>query len=618
MSPRQTIANSVDYRTVSETLYDAVIIGSGVAGSIVAKELSEQGHRVLILEAGPDKHMTVAGFNKYGEHFHSAVEKDNNAPFPRNPNAPSPRSPDTRKLLPGEPSTSGYFVQRGPLALDSAYSRVAGGTTMHFQSTTLRMLPEDFKLRSHYGQGLDWPISYDDLMPYYRQAEFELGVSADVEDQAYQDIHFEPGYVYPMKKIPISYLDKAVAKGIDGSQIELDGQTLTLKVRSIPQGRNGIPNPEYDNGKGYVPVGAVSAHQAESGQRCQGNANCTPICPVQAKYDGRKTLNKALRTGRVDFLSQAVASQIQIDPANGRVTSIQFKAYHNLTSPEHETGEVRGKLFVLAANAVENARLMLASGLRSTSGLVGKNLMDHPYLLAWALMPEVTGTMRGPLGTSGIEEFRNGSFRHKQSAFRIDIHNEGWGWATGSPYTDLVDIVDNKNKYGHELRKQLIDRISRQLLLAIMCELPADPSNQVTIDPQYTDQLRNYRPVISFNISDYCLNAIAYARYISQRIFQRLGAEDYTHYDPSDYGYVTYQGQGYVFHGGNHFAGTHVMGTSKQNSVVDRRQRSWDHENLYLVGAGSMPSIGSSNTTLTLSALSFLSAKHILDDLKTF
>ena len=286
---------------------------------------------------------------------------------------------------------------------------------MHFQSTTLRMMPEDFKLRSQFGQGLDWPISYEDLMPYYRQADFEIGVSADVEDQAYHGIHFEPGYVYPMKRIPISYLDKMVAKGIDGTQVELDGQTRTVKVRSIPQGRNGIPNPEYDGGKGYIPVGAVSTHQIDMGERCQGNANCTPICPVQAKYDGRKTLNKALRTGRVDFLAQAVASQIQIDPANGRITTIQFKAYHSPTSPEHETGEVRGKLFVLAANAVENARLMLASGLRSSSGLVGKNLMDHPYLLAWGLMPQVTGTMRGPLGTSGIEEFRSGAFRSKQS-----------------------------------------------------------------------------------------------------------------------------------------------------------------------------------------------------------
>ena len=88
MSQSHTMANAVDYRSVSETLYDAVIIGSGVAGSIVAKELSEQGYHVLILEAGPDRDMTVAGFNTYVEHFHSTVEKDNNAPFPRNPNAP--------------------------------------------------------------------------------------------------------------------------------------------------------------------------------------------------------------------------------------------------------------------------------------------------------------------------------------------------------------------------------------------------------------------------------------------------------------------------------------------------------------------------------------------------
>ena len=87
MSESQTIATSVDYRTVSETLYDAVVIGSGVAGSIVAKELSEQGYRVLILEAGPAMDMTPAGFNQYVTHFHSSVEKDNNAPFPKNPNA---------------------------------------------------------------------------------------------------------------------------------------------------------------------------------------------------------------------------------------------------------------------------------------------------------------------------------------------------------------------------------------------------------------------------------------------------------------------------------------------------------------------------------------------------
>jgi choline dehydrogenase-like flavoprotein len=205
---------------------------------------------------------------------------------------------------------------------------------------------------------------------------------------------------------------------------------------------------------------------------------------------------------------------------------------------------------------------MLASDLPNTSGLMGRHLMDHPYLLAWALMPEVTGTMRGPICTSGFGTFRKGAFRHQQSAFGIDIHNDGWGWATGSPYSEVEDAIDNKNKFGQELRQTLINRISRQLLLASMCELPADPNNRVTIDPKYKDQLGNYRPVISFNISDYCLKTIAYARYLSRVIFQRLGAEDYTSYDPEDHAYFTYGGEGYFVRGGNHFSGTHVMGTT--------------------------------------------------------
>uniref|UniRef100_UPI0021B108C2 GMC family oxidoreductase n=1 Tax=Rhizobium laguerreae TaxID=1076926 RepID=UPI0021B108C2 len=81
----------------------------------------------------------------------------------------------------------------------------------------------------------------------------------------------------------------------------------------------------------------------------------------------------------------------------------------------------------------------------------------------------------------------------------------------------------------------------------------------------------------------------AYGRQFARTVFTRLGAQDHTHYDPSDFGYVAYEGQGYAIRGGNHLAGTHIMGTTKTNSVVDKNQRSWDHENLYLVGGGSMP-----------------------------
>ena len=119
-----------------------------------------------------------------------------------------PRSSDVRRIQPGETDATGYLVQNGPFAIDSTYTRVVGGTTMHWEGKTPRMLPEDFEMRTRFGQGLDWPISYEELAPYYRKAEGELGVSADVEDQAYLGVTFEPDYVYPMQKMPLSYLDR--------------------------------------------------------------------------------------------------------------------------------------------------------------------------------------------------------------------------------------------------------------------------------------------------------------------------------------------------------------------------------------------------------------------------
>lgn len=603
MSQSQTSVTYVNCQTVSETTYDVVIVGAGVAGAIVAKELSQQGKTVLILEAGQEKEFTIAGFQSYVDHFYGASEKNANSPYPENPNALSPTDDDK------------YFVEKGPMPLSGSYTRVPGGTTMHWEGKTPRMLPHDFKLHSLYGQGLDWPISYEDLMPYYRKAEQEIGVCGDVEEQKQLGLKFEDGYVFPMEKLPPSYLDQRVIDKVGGTKVEFYGESIELNFSTFPQGRNGIPNPKYDNGNRFTPDGVAATNPVQYGERCQGNANCVPICPVQAKYDARRTLMKAFHTGRVHILSQAVASRVKIDPVNGNVSAIDFKRYENPHSPDHTTGTAKGKLFVLAANAIENARLMLASELPSTSDMMGRHLMDHPFVLAWALMPEVTGTMRGPLVTSGIGTFRDGAFREKQSAFAVDIHNDGWGWATGSPKTEVLDAVDTKNKYGEELRQTLVSRISRQLLLAFMCELPPEASNRVTIDPNFKDKLGNYRPVINFNIPDYSRRTLAYSRKLSRVIFQRLGAEDYTHYDRQDPAYFEFEGESYSYKGGNHFSGTHIMGTTKHNSVVDRYLRSWDHHNLFLLGAGSMPTIGTSNTTVTIAALSFMAAEQILKDL---
>ncbi len=591
--------------------YDVIIVGSGVSGAIIAKTLGRKDLRVLILEAGSGKDVTIGDYEESLQRFYGATVKDNNSAYYDGRNAPMPRDFDTVKLNHGEVNSRGYLVQNGPFEIDSTYVRALGGTTRHWEGKALRMLPDDFRMRTIFGRGRDWPISYDELEPHYRMAERELGVSGDVEDQLYGGLRFPEGYVLPMHRMPPSYLDQVIARDVDGMEVTLADQTFGLKIRSTPQARNGVPNPQYDQGRGFKPSGAVSLDQAETGGRCQGNTNCVPICPVQAKYDARRTLVDAMRNGKVHLLARTVVTKVEIDAATGEVAGLVCKTYRDPDAPGHETRTFRARTYVLAANAVENARLMLASGLHGSSGLIGRNLMDHAYLLTWALMPEVVGALRGPLCTSGIEDLRTGNYRSRQAAVRFSIHNDGWGWATGSPYVDLLDLVERQNKFGADLRRGLVDRIARQVLIDCMIEVLPDEANRITVDPRYVDQLGNMRPVVSIGLPQYTLETVAFSRRLSRRIYQRLGAEDHSAYNPLAPGFVMHDGEGYVVRGGNHWAGTHIMGDTPSNSVVNEWQRSWDHRNLYLAGAGSMPSIGTANTTLTLAALCLRTAEDI-------
>ena len=367
-----------------------------------------------------------------------------------------PRGGDARGSAGRSRTPAATWSSTGPFATDTTYTRVLGGTTMHWEAKTPRMLPEDFDLRSRYGVGRDWPLSYEDLTPFYAQAEREIGVSAEVENQTFLGVHFEPDYVYPMHEMPPSYLDQVVAKGIDGTFVEVAGEQYELRVRTFPQGRNGIPNPAYDGGKGFVPIGAVSTSQVDEGGRCQGNTNCVPDLPGAGQVPRRPRPCPRHWSGATSTCwprpwrrgSWWTRRRAGSPASKSRRTSIPAR-------PGTRPGRCAAGSIVLGASAIENARLMLASGLPSTSGLVGRNLMDHAYLLNWGLLPEIAGTFRGTVCTGGIVDLRTGPFRRRQAAFAVDIHNDGWGWATGSPYSDLVSMVDDENLFGRALRSSV-------------------------------------------------------------------------------------------------------------------------------------------------------------------
>ncbi len=620
--------------------YDVVIVGSGIAGSITANLLTNAGKKVLLLEAGlkagiaMDQEGAYKTYQEYLNTYYQEAAKVPNSPYPALKNAPSVNVLDI-KVMSRNDLSKGYLVQMGPIPFASDCTRAPGGTTLHWLGTTLRMLPNDFQMKKKYGVAVDWPIAYEEMTRYYEMAENEIGVSGDVGDQHYpndqQDI-FSKDYVFPMKAIPTSYMDGVYSKKIVGKnkKIVLNEKSYDLNIISTPQGRNSIPNEDYkirgviwnpgtkkleiiQDEDGYEPVG--SNWDPYTGQRCEGNSSCVPICPVQAKYNALKTLRKC-DMGNLSIKTQSVASRLLINPVSKRIDGIEYKTYKKAGSPEYETHTARGTIYVLAASAIENAKLLLASGAANSSDQVGRNLMDHMTVLRWGLAKEPIYPYRGPGSTSNIPTFRDGDFRKEHAAWILPLDNWGWAWPRQSPGSDVINAV-NKGLFGKALRDKIEEIATRQFFIHYECEQLPEADNRVTISEEYKDQIGNYRPVIQYSASEYMLKAFAASADVSEQLFKQCDVTDYTSYDANtDPDYVTYKGKGYSFAGAGHIVGTHRMGASKEDSVVDADMRTWDHGNLFLVGCGNMPTLGTSNPTLTMSALTFKAAEAILKQLE--
>jgi choline dehydrogenase-like flavoprotein len=632
---------------------DVAIVGSGFAGALIANELSGKGISVVILEAGPGVQPNI---NDYMKRFYTAPVKVPESAYPPE------LFGDPAKLAAGRPTSvtldakswnnpkQSYLVQKGPRPFTSTYERVAGGTS-HWLGTSLRLVPRDFTMKASYGKDQsgfpfpDWPkaITSQSLSSCYERAEAELGVSADVKEQSFLGIDFRKDYTYPMPKIPASLLDQRIGEALsqltedETKFLGMEKPVTSVKVRSLPAARNSQP---YRNRRA-----------------CAGNTNCIPICPIQAKYDPTITLNEATNRG-ARLVDHAVASKIIVE--DGRVSQIKFIKYENEAGPRTGEGCVQAKIYVIAANAIETPRLLLMSnndgrtskGVANSSDMVGRHLMDHPYYVAWALLPPTAKPVfpyRGPLITSGIGDLCDGPFRAKRAAFRVDIGNEGWnfvvaGAAFGAdPHVTTIDFINGMNSgglnskdfnqlgkdnvalFGADLAHKLNDLITRQFRIGFLVEQDPDPNNRVTLSSEFKDALDLPRPEISYNISDYTRRGFVAAYRMRKLIFDKMGAMDFTHRAPDPATdspgrfEETIDGKPVTltYGGAGHIMGTYRMGDNPKASVVDSFQRSHDHNNLYLVGSGTFPTGGTANPTLTLSALALRTADSIVGDLKS-
>ena len=540
----------------SEDRYDLVIVGAGIAGALIAHRAAKSRARVLVLEAGAevDRAQAVSsyaaapiskGFKSLGAAYTAAGAEG-----------------------PEHAGGGGYYVQTpGHDGFKSTYERVLGGSTWHWLGHTPRLLPSDFRLHSMYGVGADWPITYDDLEPWYCQAEHEIGVAGD--DAEWDGVHGAfRSKKFPLSKIWPSVADLHVTQAL--RDVDIAGQRI--RVLSTPSARNSAP---YD---GRPP--------------CAGNSTCVPLCPIGAKYDASVHVRKASKAG-ARFVQRAVVTRLIAD-ASGTITSVEYNG------PEGKRS-VSGTVVVLAAHAIESARLLLLSGLANRSDQVGRNLMDHPQRTMLGMAREPVYPFRGPPATSGIETFRDGAFRSTHAAFRFSIGNDGWS-KTGSPLADLRDAVLKDGLFGEDLIARVRERTTRQLRISCSTEMLPSPDNRITADGP-ADSLGLPRPRLTFSVQQYTWDGLARAMEVAGHIYAAAGADVPEPPDPKG------------FSGAGHIMGTCRMGDTATTSVVDASSRCHDHPNLYVVGATTFPTSGTANPTLTAAALALRTAATIVERL---
>lgn len=556
---------------------DVVIIGAGLFGGLMGYELAKAGFSVAMLDSG-----SVVDRAEAIRRFKASPLKDGNSAYKHEPYAPIPPETDPFE----------YYIQDGKGITDplkrvefgALYLRNVGGTSWHFTGHAERMYPEDFRLKTAYGRGEDWPISYSMLEPYYAKVEQEWGVSGN------DTVVAPTKHPYPLPYTPLTYLDQ---------QVNVAAQKLGDSIGPMPHCRNAVP---YDGRP-----------------QCCGNASCRFICPVGAKYDGSVHVFKAIDEG-ADLYSSHVVRHIEVN-ADDKIDHIQFRNYTDPNNPVD--GIARGKTYILAAHGIESARLLLMSkndnapnGVANSSDQVGRNLMSMVGMNMGGYAPMPVYPYRGPVNATGsFWELRNGDFRKDFAGIATIIINGGFD-PTNGPLNEADAAVDKDDLFGPELRDRVRTNTAAQVYFDNSVEVLPNPENRVTVDYDHLDATGLPRPKIDYKIDEYTLEGV----YVSwKRGWEVLHAMDARLDKPNgkklpkptrEYFNELVKKDG-IKSGAAMIAGTTRMGLDPTSSVVDTYCRSHDHDNLFIVGTGCYVTSGSVSPSLTAAAISLRAAEFI-------
>jgi choline dehydrogenase-like flavoprotein len=538
---------------------NVVVIGAGAGGGVVAKELCEAGFHVALLERG--RWYTANDCRKDDlRNQRTSILGNNSGPDDeRNPRVFVDLEGKRHVVLPSE---GGY----------SNNAACVGGGTLTYGAMAWRFQPKDFRMRTTYGapEGSsldDWPISYDDLAPFYEKAEYEIGVSGDVSNDPFKGPRAKP---LPMPPLPPTR---------EYEILKPAAQRLGLHPFDLPMLRNSVP---YN---GRPPC-----------MRCRWCVGF--VCEVDAKCGTHNTvIPRALATGLCDLRLDCMVKEILTND-QGKVTGVSYFDAHDLLH------EQPADLVVLSGAAIESARLLLNSksklfpnGLGNRYDWVGRNLQGHAYSGATGLFDFDTYDDIGPGANIAICDYNHGNPGLRGGAMlanefiRLPIQ--------------AVDMQPNGVRWG-KAHKDFMRKAYRRTIriMGPTQEMPVFDS-RVQLDPVVKDfwgmpvaQLSGYRHSHTVEIS----NAMATK---AEAWLKEAGAiQTWLNLSGRD------------LSGGQHQAGTCRMGNDPKTSVVDSWCRVHEIDNLHVIDASVHVTNGGFNPVLTILANAYRVSAHLAQSWK--
>ncbi len=555
-------------------VYDVIIVGSGAGGGIAAYVLTRAGAKCLMLEAG--------------SWYDTAKESKM---FAWNYDAPH-RGASTPQKPFGyfDAAVGGWHVEGEPYssAQGSEWmwwrSRMLGGRTNHWGRISLRMGPYDFKPYSRDGKGLDWPITYGDLAPYYDKTEELIGVFGSAENlENTPDGKFLPP---PKPRCQELVIQKACQK--------LGIPCIPSRLSILTRPLNGRP-------------------------ACHYCGQCGRSCAVGANFSSPTVLlPPALATGNLEILCDAMAREVLLGP-DGLASGVSY-----IDKKTRKEVQVRGKMVVLAASACETARLLLNSkssqfpnGLANSTGLVGKYLMDTVGTDVSGFLPVLMDLPPHNCdGVGGMHLYMPWWNYQKQLRnelpFARGYHIE-FGGGRGMPGPGTGDGSEKflGGGYGLELKRGIRKFYGAFVGFACRGEMIPNQDSYCEIDNDVVDQWGI--PVLKFHFKwseDEILQA-RHAQETFREIILAAGGEVVESSGPEDQWGISKGGQ--IIHE----VGTTQMGDDRRKSVLNPYCQAWDCKNLFITDGAPFVSNADKNPTLSIMALAWRTSEYVADQVKT-